>query len=197
MPQRHPQQQGTFHLTITSQQRSAWCTLPGIPEILIDNLCMTRNLHKAELLSFCILPDHMHIIMQMGEKGLSAFVHSFKRNSSKDVRYAAIGECDRFDAGGARSAGNRTRAAGHPHFVDNQNRSRGSVTAATAQEQANAEFTGWQRGFHDEWIRDEKQFIAAFQYVEENALKHELVENLEDWKWSSLHFPRLIDREIF
>ena len=131
---------------------------------------MTTNQHEAELFSFCVLPDHMHFIVHPGEKGLSAFMHSFKRNSSKDVRYLLIGA---YENSLGSIAGNRTRAPEN-----------------TNPEQI--EFTGWQRGFHDELIRDDQQLEKAENYVQENALKHNLVANAEDWPWTSLHYEHLL-----
>ena len=186
MSQSHSEQFGVFHITTNVKKMSPWCTITGVPEILIDNLCTTRNLHQAVLIAFCILHDHMHFILSPGEKGLSAFVHSFKRNSSKDIRYFL----------GSDSAGIRIRAASQSITDDcsrssvvSHDRSRGSVTAAESDE---CIFSGWQRGFHDELIRNEKQLEKAQIYVQENAVKHGLVENIEDWPWTSLHFEEVL-----
>jgi len=86
MTQKHISQHGTFHVTTNARGRIGWCTLPGIPEIMIDNLVMTRNIHGAQVFAFCILPDHVHMVMSPGKRGLSAFMQSFKLNSSRDVR---------------------------------------------------------------------------------------------------------------
>lgn len=86
MTQRHFAQQGIFHVTTNAKQKIPWLTWSGIPEILMDNLWMTRNVYRAEVFAFCILPDHMHIVLRPGERGLSRFMHSFKRNAIKDVR---------------------------------------------------------------------------------------------------------------
>ncbi len=51
----------------------------------------------------------------------------------------------------------------------------------------------WQKGYYDRRIRDARQFSAAFHYIEHNAFHHDLVKNVGDWPWSSLHFPRPID----
>ena len=85
MTQKHFEQQGTFHVT-TNTKNDPWCLGQGIPEILIDNLVMTRNLCRAELHAFCILPDHVHIVLSPGPKGLSQLMHSFKRNAMWDIR---------------------------------------------------------------------------------------------------------------
>lgn len=47
---------------------------------------MTRNAHEAQLIEFCVLPDHLHCIIETGAKGLSRFAQSFKRNTTKDVK---------------------------------------------------------------------------------------------------------------
>ena len=51
----------------------------------------------------------------------------------------------------------------------------------------------WQKGYHDEWIRDAAQAQRALIYIQENAIKHALVEDIADWPWTSLHFPELLD----
>lgn len=83
MSQRHAIQEGaTFHITTNTRRKIPWLTAEGIPRIVIDNLVMTRNIQRAEIFAFCILPDHMHILIRPGEQGLSKFMHSFKRNSA-------------------------------------------------------------------------------------------------------------------
>ena len=173
MAQKHYKQSGTFHITANSKKDVSWCTCPGIPEILIDNLFMTRNIQNAKIYAFCIMPDHMHILMSPGEKGLSAFMHSFKRNSSKDIKYY-LG-----------SSGNRTRAA-----VVNIFRSRGSDTPAL-------QFTGWHNGFYDERIRSADQRTNAFNYIKRNPIKHHSVTDIVDWPWHSMHFEHLLDSTDF
>ncbi|OGJ55572.1 hypothetical protein A3D88_00215 [Candidatus Peribacteria bacterium RIFCSPHIGHO2_02_FULL_52_16] len=86
MTQRHGMQIGTFHITTNSKAKIPWCTHWGIPELLIDNLLMTKNLHCAKIFGFCILPDHLHLLLEPGESGLSMFMHSFKRNTMRDIR---------------------------------------------------------------------------------------------------------------
>ena len=161
MPQKHAEQHGTFHITTNTNRKIPWCSLPGVPEILIDNLFMTRNLQEAIILAFCILTNHMHIIVSPGEKGLSTFMQSFKGNSSRDAHLLLSGRATR---------------------------SSDPRVAATECEDAIDHFSGWQKGYYDELIRDEKQLEQALTYVQENALKHDLVEHSEDWPWTSLHY---------
>lgn len=85
MTQKHLFQHGIFHIVTTARQRQPWCTFPDVPAILIDNLFMTRSRQHAKVFAFCILPAHMHLLIQPGSDGLSRFMHSFKRNSSRDI----------------------------------------------------------------------------------------------------------------
>ena len=43
----------------------------------------------------------------------------------------------------------------------------------------------WQERFYEHTIRDEKDWVEKMDYIKYNPLKHELVENIEDWKYSS------------
>ncbi len=45
----------------------------------------------------------------------------------------------------------------------------------------------WQRRFWEHLIRDTKDFVAHVDYIHNNPVKHGLVENAEDWSWSSIH----------
>jgi REP element-mobilizing transposase RayT len=86
MTQRHFEQNGIFHVTSNTHEKCPWLTEPGIPQMIIDNLFMTKNLQRAEVYAFCILPDHMHILVRPGQKGLSRFIQSFKSQSIRDLR---------------------------------------------------------------------------------------------------------------
>jgi putative transposase len=161
MAQKHYAQQGIFHVTTNTHERISWCTAKGVPEIIIDNLIMTRHLYQARLYAFCILPDHIHLILSPGEQGLSKWMQSFKSHSMVEIRqYMGLAPV------GA-SHGSHLRAGPAP--------------------------MRWQKGFHDERIRDERQRNTALRYVHYNAWRHGLTNKPESWPWSSLHFEHVID----
>lgn len=43
----------------------------------------------------------------------------------------------------------------------------------------------WQEGYHDEIIRNEKQMLATIAYIHNNPMKSGLVENPEEYEFSS------------
>ena len=43
----------------------------------------------------------------------------------------------------------------------------------------------WQKRFYEHTIRDEKDWLEKMHYIQHNAVKHELVDNWEQWEYSS------------
>ncbi|HCI03572.1 TPA: hypothetical protein DE059_01460 [Candidatus Peribacteria bacterium] len=167
LPQIHYSQLGTFHVITNTKDGIPWCTRDGIPQILIDNLVMTRNIQEARLFKFCIMPDHMHILLCPGELGLSKFMQSFKCQSTRDINIFI---------------NDRSR---DPRL--NNSRSSDPRVAAT---------TGglyWQKGYYDEHIKSSTQRARTTRYIQNNPVNHKLVDDASKWPWSSLHYENLMD----
>jgi putative transposase len=49
------------------------------------------------------------------------------------------------------------------------------------------EATIWQRRFWEHTIRDEADLHAHLDYIHFNPVKHGLVKNVSEWRWSSFH----------
>ena len=45
----------------------------------------------------------------------------------------------------------------------------------------------WQRRFYEHTIRDEKDFLKISEYIRTNPIKHGLVENINEWTYSSFY----------
>jgi len=43
----------------------------------------------------------------------------------------------------------------------------------------------WQERFYEHTIRDEKDWLEKMEYIEYNPLKHELVDDIKDWAYTS------------
>ena len=43
----------------------------------------------------------------------------------------------------------------------------------------------WQKRFYEHAIRDEKDYLRCLEYIRNNPIKHDYVENEKDWKYSS------------
>ncbi|PIR49030.1 hypothetical protein COU80_01305 [Candidatus Peregrinibacteria bacterium CG10_big_fil_rev_8_21_14_0_10_55_24] len=179
MTQHHAIQRGTFHVTTNTREGIPWCTLPEIPQLLMDNLVMTKNIQCAQVFAFCVLPNHIHILLEPGERGLSAFMHSFKRNSSWHIRqiYSSIADNIKIIP---------VAGVHEPQLRD-------VVLKKSWAPVANTGDIRWQNGFHDERIRDTEQLSNALSYVQYNAWHHHLTEEPEGWPWSSLWYEQFLD----
>ena len=207
MPRIHTLQTGLFHVTTNAKNRSPWCTTSGVPEMLIDNLFTTCRMQKARLDAFCVLPDHMHFLILVDEPGLSRFMHSFKRNSSKDVRHLlgsrtttpecsreTLPECSRDSAIPAV----RSCISTHPVAGVTEPRLRCGMeheinVIMNTDEEWLPIFTGWQSGYYDEHITSDRQRNRAYEYILKNPVHHHLVTEIDDWPWSSMRFAEEVD----
>lgn len=45
----------------------------------------------------------------------------------------------------------------------------------------------WQRRYYEHTIRDVKDFNTHLDYIHYNPVKHKLIDNVKDWKFSSFH----------
>ena len=45
----------------------------------------------------------------------------------------------------------------------------------------------WQERFYEHTIRDEKDLLKTLEYIQFNPIKHGLVEDINDWKYSSFY----------
>jgi len=45
--------------------------------------------------------------------------------------------------------------------------------------------TVWQKRYYEHTIRDEKDYLRCLEYMQNNPVKHELVDDIKDWEYSS------------
>lgn len=99
---------------------------------------MTRNLQNAKLYAFCILPTHIHLLIAPGDKGLSAFVQSFKSNSAKDIlELPELRRCVAAQRSGIAAPGN-THQIWQKSFFEERIKNARQYSAATHYIQGNA-----------------------------------------------------------
>lgn len=122
MPQIHYQQTGLFHVITKTLNNIPWCTKSGVPECLLSCLFTARDLYGTQLYAFCILPNHLHLLLCPGSKGLSKFMQAFKSNSTKALRTKCGIEKFRW----------------HPGFYDERIRDERQRSAVIAYVQGNA-----------------------------------------------------------
>ena len=194
MPQWHRIQYGMFHVTTNTQDKEAWCVFGHTPCIIINNLILTKRIQGAKIYAFCILPDHMHIILEPGQRGLSAFMKSFKENSSRDIRRyrqnvsADAGVCAEIPTQHMLCADIKL-----PCVCAEKPTQHVLCADPKTPIQYAGVFHGWQHGFHATPIQTIDHYNGTLRYVECNASRHGLARTPKDWPWTSLHFRNSID----
>ncbi len=71
------QQGNAFSITIGTYSRYPWFRLyPELASIAVQVLCHVGTAREAALYAWCIMPDHVHLLLQ--DNDLSGFVRLFK-----------------------------------------------------------------------------------------------------------------------
>jgi REP element-mobilizing transposase RayT len=109
-----------------------------VPEIILGSLDWLQQRKLITLMAYCLMPDHLHLLFQLGE---SASLQNVMRRFSSFTGLETYRETKR----------------GHL----------------------------WEEGYHDHALRDDAKIEPFVIYVEQNPVKAGLVDNAEDWPWSS------------
>jgi len=122
---------------------------------------------RYDLIAWVVMPNHVHVLIRTHEGvALGKIVQSWKSYTGRRIREMledmsrAGAECAQTGRAGARRSRDR-RAPARP--------SQGV----------------WMREYWDRYIRDERHFQAAVDYIHQNPVKAGLVGKAEDWPWSS------------
>ena len=77
-----------YHITIGSFDRKNLFTKPHLNLLILNILKKSAPLYGYQLIAYCLLPDHIHILLQAKDnpKDLRKFVRGFKSYSTKEAR---------------------------------------------------------------------------------------------------------------
>ena len=68
-----------WHVTVATRNRSPLLVDSLIAETVIESIAFQCAKAKADLLLYCVMPDHVHLVAGIGEKGdLVSIIHDFK-----------------------------------------------------------------------------------------------------------------------
>ena len=134
---------------------------PQIAGLVIENWRHYAKM-RYDLISYVVMPNHVHVLIRVyNNVSLAKIVQSWKGYTGKKIK-------EMIKAGNADClVGSKAKQTlGDPRIGDPGERI-------------------WHREFWDRYIRDEKHFHAAKDYIEQNPVKAGLVKNAEDWPWGS------------
>ncbi|WP_245969844.1 REP-associated tyrosine transposase [Thiocapsa rosea] len=119
---------------------------------------------RYRLCAWVVMPNHVHVLIeQVAGWPLWKVVKAWKRHSSRQIHRLGFG-------------------IGESHRTGEEVDCKSTTPGGSAL---------WQRDYWDRYIRNDRHFVAAKQYVEANPVAAGLVGSAEEWPWGSAWFNRL------
>ena len=122
-----------------------------------------REEYKASFIAYVLMPNHIHAIIKTSSKGdLSMIIKRWKALSARLI----INFCE----------------TSYPDWL--------AVFGNSAREYKRTpqmNYQVWQPRFDEFAIRTEKQILTKINYIHRNPLKHQVVDRIEDYPYSSVH----------
>jgi len=72
-----------WHVTMTALNRQSVLAKPAFSTALVDSLNTACANAHASLLAYCLMPDHLHALIQIEEMDLIAIIRNYKTFSTK------------------------------------------------------------------------------------------------------------------
>jgi REP element-mobilizing transposase RayT len=141
---------------------ACWLRDARIAKLTEEALLHFHN-DRYELLAWCVMPNHVHVLVGVMNTPLDEMIQSWKRFVARKALRMLRAE---------RRSPNR------------------QVSSAEANEpnRSSALQSFWQREYWDTFMRDEEQERKAISYIENNPVKAKLCRVAEDGKFSSARF---------
>ena len=139
-----------------------WLRDPRIAKLAEDALLFFHE-QRYELLAWCVMPNHVHVLVHVWQTPLGKMLQSWKRQIA-------------------------TQAEAHlaerqpPTRRDPANDSNAPARRAALQT------LRWEREYWDTFMRDVEQESTALRYTESNPAKAKLCRLAGDWAFSSARF---------
>jgi REP element-mobilizing transposase RayT len=142
---------------------------------LIAEAIKHRDGGDYDLAACCIMPNHVHLVIGVGNHDLFEPVRQIDNLSdmplSKNLKHDVLGT--------VRQVGNLSNKS-----VSEIMRSLKRYTAREANKVLKRSGAFWQDESYDHVIRNEAELERIVRYVAYNPVKAKLIQNWRDWKWT-------------
>ena len=138
---------------------------PRIAQIAEDAMLHFHS-ERYELLAWCVMPNHVHVLVHVWQMPLGKIMQSWKRCIATRAEVVLT------------ERRSPTRRDGE--IIENAPARRAALQ--------------WQREYWDTFVRDEEQEWKAVRYIENNPVKAKLCRLSEDWPFSSAKFRDKLHR---
>lgn len=139
-------------------------------DIVINSMKHLLNEHRSELVSYVIMPTHLHLIpFMMRSESISDLMRDLKKYTSTKIRQL-LERDQRFD------------------IIER--------LKANAKGYRDQKFKLWMDRFDDVYIYSEKVLRTKVNYIHNNPVKAGLVSSPEEWKYSSARNYLMDDHSV-
>lgn len=154
-------------------------------ELFIKVLADCRLKYKFRLYGYIIIPNHVHLLIMPDDRmNISEVMHRIKGNFAYQYIIGRKNE-SRNHKGSATWWDNGFKINSN-HIIDPSNRVADPLRVGEPKNQQKANINPvWQKSFYDHIIRNDLDFEEKLGYIHGNPIKHNIIDNLDDYPWSS------------
>lgn len=168
--------------------------------ILLEEFDFYRQKYGLKIYGYVILPDHVHCLIYFEDENLtiSKIIQGIKGASARRIidLFAQSGRQEHLLLSpSAISAEPMLRSTRRGMGLTEQMLR--AIPRDPAPHKRNLQYRLWQPRFYDFNVYSDKKFQEKLDYIHKNPLKHGLVKDLADYKYSSLKNYELNDQSLF
>jgi len=149
---------------------------------LVEAALLHFHEDRYEMLAWCVMPNHVHLLVHVWQTPLAKLVRSWKQFVQTEANLAAQ---ERRPP--PRSNQTERRPPARHTGDEHQPPARHEGLSAPPGSVRRPSFR-WQREYWDTYMRDEQQERTAIRYIENNPLKARLCPAAGQWHFSSARF---------
>ena len=164
-------EENCYFITTTVVYFTAIFTSNKLCDLLIENIKHYKTKYHFKILGYVIMPTHFHWIVRTDNK--YGFISDIMRDLKKYSAWDILDEID-----------------------NNDNSNLSKVFKIYARKYADQKRKFWKERFDDVVIRSRKFFIEKLRYIHNNPVKAKLVEQPEDYKYSSARNYKFNDHSV-
>ena len=173
-----------YFITTNTHHGFEYFREPIFCDMFIENLRVCKKLKQFELFAFNMIYNHLHLLLKSNNQfNISKIMHFLKKNVGNNINkimgYNKFKLTHEGEFAQTRLQLDERIKVFKIKFINKYD-----------QNQIIIPKFKWQDSFHDHYIRNEKDLEHHYYYTVNNHLKHGLP---EDWPYTSLNYPDLID----
>lgn len=158
---------------LDEQCSTGWLADERVAAIVRENLYHHRS-SKYELIAWCIMPNHVHVVLQPFESALTSL------KTAKEADAGSIGHVERSPEPGFETPDRWSVLSRIMHSLK-------SYTANRANAVLRRTGAFWQKESYDHWIRDVDELERVVAYVAANPVEAGLCSRPHEWRFSSAY----------